>query len=81
MTGRDLIMYILANGLEDEPVFKDGKFIGFVTPSEVAVKSHVGTATVYAWMHQGRLENVIVNEGIYIPANFKSPVILEKLSV
>jgi hypothetical protein len=72
-------MYILANGLEDEPVFKNGKFIGFVTPTEVAVKSNVGNATVHAWIHQGRLESVSVKEGIYIPANFKSP--MEKMSV
>ena len=74
MTGRDLIVYILANGLENEPVFKDGKFIGFVTPGDVATKTNVGLATVYAWMHQGRLESVIVNEGIYIPIDFKSPL-------
>lgn len=81
MTGRDLIMYILANGLEDEPVIKNGRFIGFVTPTEVAVKTHVGLATVHAWMQQGRLESSAVMEGIYIPANFKSPVAPEKMSV
>jgi hypothetical protein len=79
MTGRDLIVYILANGLEDEPVFKNGKFIGFVTPTEVAVNTNVGLATIHAWIHQGRLESVSVKEGIYIPANFKSPI--EKMSV
>ena len=74
MTGRDLIIYILANGLENEPVFKNGKFIGFVTPSDVAVKNKVGLATVHAWIHQDRLDSVIVNEGIYIPGNYKSPL-------
>ena len=74
MTGRDLILYILENGLEDEPVFKNGQFIGFVTASDVAKKNEVGVATVYAWMHQQRLESVVVNEGIYIPANYKSPL-------
>lgn len=34
MTGRDLILYILMNNLEDEPVFEEGKFIGFVTDVE-----------------------------------------------
>ena len=74
MTGRDLILYILENGLEDEPVFKNGRFIGFITPSDVAKKNEVGLATVYAWMHQQRLESVVVSEGIYIPANYKSPL-------
>lgn len=70
MTGRDLILYILANGLEDEPVFKDGKFIGFVTLSDVAKKNNVGLATVATWMHQGKLNSVTVEEGIYIPADY-----------
>lgn len=77
MTGRDLILYILANGLEDEPVFKNGKFIGFVTPMEVAVKAGVGSATVYAWMHQGRIPSEAVYEGIYIPANYQAPCVLK----
>jgi hypothetical protein len=74
MNGRELILYILENHLEDEPVFKDGKFIGFVTPAEVAVKQNVGTATVVTWMHQGRLPSEAVREGFYIPANYKSPM-------
>ena len=74
MTGRELILYILANGLEDEPVFKNGKFIGFVTPSDVAKDANVGFATVHTWIHQGRLDSVSVNEGIYIPANYVTPL-------
>lgn len=74
MTGRDLIVYILANNLENEPVFKDGKFVGFITASEAAQKTDVGLATVHAWIHQGRLPSVAIYEGIYIPANFKSPL-------
>jgi predicted transcriptional regulator len=74
MTGRELILYILANHLEDKPVFEKGKFIGFVTTSDVAKAANVGLATVHAWMHQGRLESVVVNEGIYIPANYVSPL-------
>lgn len=74
MTGRDLIIYILENGLENEPVFKNGKFIGFVTADEVALKTNVGLATVHAWIHQDRLDSVVVKDGIYIPANFKSPL-------
>lgn len=71
MTGRDLILYILANGLEDEPVFKDGRFIGFLTVDEAAAKLSVGTATVRTFIHLKRLEGVHVNQGLYIPANFK----------
>ena len=74
MTGRDLILYILANNLEDKPVFENGKFIGFATVGDVAVKTNVGLATVHTWIHQGRLDSVAVREGIYIPADFKSPL-------
>ena len=79
MTGRDLILYILANNLEDKPVFENGRFIGFVTTSDVAVEKNVGLATVHAWIHQGRLDSIAVREGIYIPANYKAPI--DRISV
>lgn len=69
MTGRDLIVYILANGLEDEPAFQNGKFIGFITASEAAKKLNVGVATIYVWTHQKKLDGVIVGDTLYIPAN------------
>ena len=71
MTGRELIIYILTNNLEDEPVFKNGKFIGFITASEAAVKMDVGAATIYTWIHQGRMPGVLVGDTIYVPADFK----------
>lgn len=75
MTGRDLIIYILENGLEDEPVFKDGKFIGFITAIEAAEKMGVGTATIYTMLARKQLDGiVVVGNPIYIPANFKSPL-------
>ena len=69
MTGRDLIIYILKNGLEDKPVFKDGKFIGFLTAEEAAVKKQVGPATIQAWVDLGFVEGVTVKPGIYIPVD------------
>lgn len=71
MTGRELIIYILENGLEDEPILKDGKFIGFMTASEVAAKMNVGVATIYTWVCQHRLQAVVIGDTLYIPANFK----------
>lgn len=71
MTGRELILYILSNNLEDEQIFKDGKFIGFLTPSEVAVQMDVGVPTVWAWVMQGRIEGVHVNRSLYIPVNYR----------
>lgn len=74
MTGKDLIIYILTNNLENESVFKDGKFIGFLTVNEVAEKMNVGIATVYAWIFQKQIDAVKIYDMYYIPADFKSPL-------
>lgn len=71
MTGRDLIIYILQNGLEDEPIVKDGKVMGFLTVAEAAQKMGVGPATVLTLARLGKLEDVEIGNTIYIPANFK----------
>ena len=73
MTGRDLIIYILKNSLEDEPIFKNGRFIGFLTIGEVAEKEEVGIATIHTWINQKKLPYISVKGVIYIPADFKSP--------
>lgn len=71
MTGRDLIVYILEHHLEDEPVFKDGRFIGFLTVGEVAEVLDVGVSTVRTLATLDRIEYIIDGGRIYIPANFK----------
>ena len=42
MTGRELIMYILQNGLEDKQIFENNKLIAHLTVEEFAVKYGVG---------------------------------------
>ena len=74
MTGRELILYILSNDLEDEPVFKDGKLIGFMTVGEAAEKANVGIATILVWMNQGLVNGIVIGDMMYVPANFKPPV-------
>ena len=69
MTGRELILYILANNLEDEPVFKDGTFVGFDTPARFAARHHVGIATVNAWAHEGIINTVPIGDTYLIPTN------------
>lgn len=69
MTGRDLIMYILSNGLENEPIFKNGRFIGFLTVNEAAVKFDVGVQTIRHWVEFGYLEGVKISNDLYIPSN------------
>lgn len=73
MTGRDLILYILQNGLEDEPVFDDGIFLGFMSEMEAAVKFNVGVATISTWYRCGMLPGIKIGNKIYIPANAEKP--------
>ena len=67
MSGRELIIYILKNGLEDEQVIVDGKFLGFLTLQEAAVKFDVGVETVRAWIARGLIEFVYFDGNMYIP--------------
>ena len=67
MTGRELIIHILENNLEDEPIFKDGKLTGFVTVGEAAEMLEVGAATILAWLNLGYLDCVVLGNSIFIP--------------
>jgi hypothetical protein len=71
MTGRDLIIYILENHLEDDPVFKDGIFVGFTTPELAAAKCGVGVETVRLWFHLGYIDGVKCDYELYIFKNEK----------
>lgn len=71
MTGKDLIIYILANNLEDEPVFLDKEFLNLMTETEAAVKLKVGVATIRTWFDLGMIDGVKVGDGIYILPNAK----------
>lgn len=66
VTGKDLILYILKNDLENEPVCKDGKFIGFITVPEAAAKMEVGPATILALIGQDRLDYISIGGKHYI---------------
>lgn len=74
MTGRDLILYILENNLEDEQLVSNGKLLGFLTVEEMAARSNVGVATVNVWLLQHKLTGVLIGDKIYIPAWSNSPV-------
>lgn len=66
MTGKDLIIYILQNNLEDEPIVKDGKFIGLLTDVEFATRLNVGVATVHTMIKLGTIDSVQIGGSIYI---------------
>ena len=71
MTGRELILYILENGLENEPVFENDSFIGFMTVADAAKRLNVGRATIYALISEGKLDYIILDEVYLISANSK----------
>ena len=73
MTGKDLILYILQNGLEDVVVVKDGIFIGFMNEEETAVKFNVGVATIKAWYTCGMLDGAKIGDHLYFLRNVSDP--------
>lgn len=72
MTGRELILYILENGLEDEPVMQGGKFVGFMSGIEAAAKFNVGMATIDLWASKGLLPATFMCS-MLIPVDAEDP--------
>lgn len=70
MTGRELILYILENGLENEEVFRDNKLMGFISAEELAAKMEVGPATVRTWIRLHNVEVLRAADTIYIPITY-----------
>lgn len=73
MTGRELIVYILQNHLEDEPIIVNGTLVGLMTESEIAVKFDVGISTVRAWYICGVLPGIKIGTEVYYPKNAVDP--------
>lgn len=73
MTGKELILYILQNNLEDTIVLNGGVFIGFMTEEEVAVKFGVGIATVRAWYDCKAIAGTKIGDSIYFRKDVADP--------
>lgn len=69
MTGRDLILYILNNHLEDSEVSKDGRLFDFLTIEEAAKKFNVTTTTIEVWLRLGTLSHIKLGENLYLIPN------------
>ena len=65
MTGKELIIYILRNNLENEVVLSDTSFLGLMTEEEVAVEFEVGPETVKAWYELGMLDGIKICDSIF----------------
>jgi hypothetical protein len=73
MTGRDLIMYILENKLENEQVIKDGVFIWLMNEEQAAAKFEVGVATIRAWYFYKKLDGIQIGGRLYFLRNANDP--------
>lgn len=71
MTGRELIIFIMQNGLEDKPVFENGALVGFMTEQQFAQRMNVGVATVKVWIDWGYIPDVVrVGDLTFIPLKY-----------
>lgn len=68
MTGKELIVYILQNNLENEEVFKNGKLLGYVTIPQAAVGMGIGEAAVRALINLGAVSHVKIDDVEYVSA-------------
>ena len=73
MTGKELILYILENDLENEDIIKDGVFIWLMDEKEAAIKFDVGVATIRAWYVCGQLDGIKIGDHLYFFRNAKDP--------
>ncbi len=79
MTGRELIIYILKNNLEDEDLLNDGFSELFMTPEEAAVKWKCGPATVKAFIDLKKVKGIRFNNTYYVLTYQENPLGKEKL--
>lgn len=73
MTGRELMLYILENHLEDEIIIKDGIFVWLMSEEEAAVKFNVGVATIRAWYICNMLSGTKIGDRLYFLRNIADP--------
>lgn len=75
ITGKDLILYILQNNLEDKEIFNsDNKFAFLMDENEAAAELHVGVATIRVMYQMGMLKGFKIGDSIILLRNGISPV-------
>lgn len=79
MTGKELILYILQNNLENTIVLEDGFFVGFMTEEEAAVKFGVGIANIRAWYSCKMLKGTQIGDSLYFRKDVADPRITIKM--
>lgn len=79
MTGKELILYILQNNLENTVVLEDGFFVGFMTEEEAAVKFGVGIETIRTWYYCKWLKGTKIGDSLYFMKDAADPRITIKI--
>jgi hypothetical protein len=73
MTGKELILYILQNNLEDTVVLDGCLFVGFMTEEEAAVKFNVGVETIRAWYVCKGISGTKIGDSLYFRKDVADP--------
>lgn len=73
MTGKDLIIYILKNNLEDVNISRNGINSLFMNIDEAATKFGVGTATLIVWFARGQIDCFIIDGKLYFLKDMPDP--------
>lgn len=73
MTGRELILYILENHLEDIPMFDTESIFGLMSLREAAAKFDVGYATMDFWYKRGIVSGYKIGDSVYFRKDMPDP--------
>lgn len=73
MTGKELILYILQNNLENTVVLEGSVFTGFMTEAEAAVKFNVGLSTIRAWYQCRWIDGTKIGDSLYFRKDIVDP--------
>lgn len=65
-TGRDLIIYILQNNLEDKPIATENSLLGFINIAEYAARNNMGISTAVAMFHLGKIPGFMIGSSIFV---------------
>lgn len=65
MTGKDLILYILQNNLENEEILNPGGSVAFVSEVDLAAYNGVGIATIHAWYERGDFTGFKIGDVVF----------------
>lgn len=78
MTGKELILYILLNDLENTVVLDGGTFLGFLSEFDVAAKFGVGVATIRTWHACNMISGIPIGDLLYFRKDVTDPRITSK---